>query len=288
MPLPVFTSRRRALVALVLVVPALALAPVAGAALWLHGHGGLASGLTVLARGAALAAGALDGAPATPAAMATVLAPPAPAAGWVWIAGGDEGRREFSFALIEPGRGATTCFSLDESRSAGFRRIQRAASVPTLWFAEDGAEFVVTDAAAVERARAACRPLQEIGGEMGRVGAQQGRIGAALGRHGGRLGALGGRLGALSARLATMEVSRAERARLEDELSDIRAEMERVQERMEAVRTETGDDREALSERMAELSKRHKAALAAARAGLRELLDEVRANGRAQRVESSI
>lgn len=277
---------RLALAALALLVFAGA-TTVAGAALWLHGHGGFAAGVTSVARQAAFLAGALERLPGTlPLAQAAALAPPAPAVGWVWAAGGD-GARDFSFALIEPGSSATVCFDLDVN-SEGFRHARRAATVPTLWFTDDGAEYVVTDAATVARARALCAPLSEIGSEMGKVGGRQGEIGAKLGRAGGRLGALGGRLGGLSARLATTRVSAAERTRMEAELEQVQAEMERAEAEME--RTAAGSEAEQaeLSRRMSELSARHEAALAKTRAGLRQLIDEARASGKATRLGASI
>jgi hypothetical protein len=289
MPFPSLSPRtRRTVAVLALLPPVLALCAIGGAALWVRGHGGLAASLTRLARQAAFVAAGAERLPATLGlAQAATLDAHAPAAGWVWVAGGDPGERAFSFALIEPGKGSTVCLDTD-ARSGGFRRLQRSATTTTLWFADDGVEYVVTDRATVERARTICEPLVTIGEEMGRVGAKQGEIGAKLGRQGGRLGALGGRLGSLSARLATADLARPDRARLEAELDEVRVEMERVGAEMENASAGMDGDRDALSSRMKALSKRHKEALATARAELRKLLDEVRARGRADKLEGSI
>lgn len=287
MSLATLSSRsRRALVALALLVPVTTFATVAAAALFVHANGGLAASLTAVARQAAYVAGAIERIPGTlPQAQAAALeAPtPSPAAGWVWLAGGDEGEREFSFALIEPGKGSTVCFDHDTD-SPAFSRLRENASSPTLWFEDDGVEYVITDRATVEKARTICQPLQTIGAEMGRVGAKQGAIGARMGRYGGRLGQLGGRLGGLGAQLATTASTDAERDRIEREMERVRTEMDRVRVEMKAASVQ-GDDGEELRSQMRDLSRRHRDALREARTGLRKLLDESRANGKAQRLE---
>ncbi len=216
---------RRVLLVVAIASPLLSLASLAGAALWVRGHGGFAAPLAALVRHAAFFAAGTGTLPGTlPPAQAATLAPPAPAAGWVWLAGGEGRDRDFSFALIEPGKGSTLCFD-SERGSAAFRRLSRSATTPTVWFTDDGREYVITDRALVERARTLCEPLSSIGGEMGRVGARMGEHGARIGAVGGRLGALGGRLGGLSAQLATRDLSRGDRARLEAELAEVRAQM---------------------------------------------------------------
>lgn len=282
-PAPLSPRTVRVLAVAALTLPLLSLASLAGAALWVRGHGGLAAQLTALARHAAYFAAGTGALPGTLSpAQAATLAPPAPAAGYVWIAGGDARDRDFSFALVEPGKGSTMCFDSDRG-SAAFRRLSRSATTPTVWFTDDGREYTITDRALVERARGICAPLGRIGGEMGRVGAKMGERGARLGAMGGRLGALGGRLGGLSAQLATSRVSPGERDRLEAELAEVRAEMERVQSEMERVDSAHGDDRDALSTRMRTLGDQHREALREARVELRKLLDEARATGKAQR-----
>jgi len=285
-----FSSRSRlALVALALLVPVSSLAALAGAVAFLRTHGGLARGITAVARQAAYVAGAFERIPGTlPQAQAAALAAPAPspAAGWVWLAGGDEGDRTFSFAYVEPGKGSTVCFDLDGG-SENLERLRDSASEPTLWFKDDGVEYVITDHATVAQARALCAPLQSIGSEMGRVGAKQGRIGAKMGRYGARLGELGGRMGGLGMQLASAGDSQAERERIESDMARVRADMERVREEMRREAGE-GSDREELQAQMRELSRRHREALREARAGLRRLLDEARANGKAQRFSGSI
>ena len=272
---------RRVLLVVAIASPLLSLASLAGAALGVRGHGGFAAPLAALVRHAAFFAAGTGTQPGTlPPAQAATLAPPAPAAGWVWLAGGEGRDRDFSFALIEPGKGSTLCFD-SERGSAAFRRLSRSATTPTVWFTDDGREYVITDRALVERARTLCEPLSSIGGEMGRVGARMGEHGARIGAVGGRLGALGGRLGGLSAQLATRDLSRGDRARLEAELAEVRAQMERVQAEMEHARTDGDDGQEALSARMRELGDRHREALRTARTGLRALLDEARASGKA-------
>ena len=298
MSLPSLSPRARAaLIALAVAAPVCSLASLAGAAWWVNAHGGLAASLAQVARATAAVAGTFASLPdAAEAARFAALDEelsakldglPEPGI-WLGVNGAGGGERDFSFALIEPGKGGGFSFVMDgDTRSGELGRLSRSASVPTVWFSRDGVEYVVTDRATVERARELCGPLQEIGSEMGRVGAKQGAIGAKLGRYGGRLGALGGRLGASSARLATVRLSASERNRIEAEMDEVRAEMERLQAEMEAVHTDKAEDHENLSRRMDELSKRHKEALGRAREGLRKLVDEAIRDGRADRLGRS-
>jgi hypothetical protein len=282
---------RRGLFALALALPLLSLASLAGAAAWVWTHGGLAGSLTSLVRTTALLAGGLEALPGTlTAAQAAALQDQhAAACGFTWVTGdGDSaGEDDFSFAMIEPdGKSSFSLNGDDRSHSRRLDRLMRSADAPTLWFREGDHEYVVTDPATVERARALCEPLQRIGSEMGRVGGEMGRIGGRLGRYGGRLGALGGRLGGVSARLAVARLSSDERDQLEAERDRLQEEMDRVQAEMESL--ENGSIRERqgeLSRRMEELSKQHQEALARARAGLRLLFDEVRARQKSERPE---
>lgn len=268
MSLPSLSPRARgALIALAVAAPVCSLASLAGAAWWVNAHGGLAASLTQVARGTAAAA---------------------TGGTWLSVGGSDRDERDLSFALVEPGDGHGFSFVVDgDSRSGELARLTRSASVPTVWFSRDGVEYVVTDRATVDRARALCAPLQEIGSEMGRVGAKQGAIGAKLGRYGGRLGALGGRLGATSARLATARLSGSERERLEAEMDEVRAEMERIHAEMESFDRGETEGRDDLSRRMEELSKRHQEALGRVREGLRKLVDEAIRDGKADKLGRS-
>lgn len=296
MPFPSFSSRaRRGLFALALVLPVISVAGLAGAAAWVHAHGGLASSLSSLVRGTVYLAGATETLPATlTAAQAVALQDGLAARGVTWVTGdGDTKDDNFSFAYIEPdGRSSVSFNGDDRERSRLLDRLMRSADAPTLWFREGDLEYVVTDRATVERARELCEPLRRIGGEMGRVGGEMGRLGGQLGRHGGRLGALGGRLGGVSARLAVSRMASSERARLEAERERLQAEMERVEAEMKSEEQGSIRERQAeLSRRMDELGEQHAAALAKARAGLRKLFEDVRTKQqgtRLERIERSI
>lgn len=296
MSLPSLSPRARiALIALAVAAPACSLASLAGAAWWVHANGGLAASLTQVVREAAFVAGGLPAAPGTArlASLDEQLAAmdrlPGPGGTWLSVsASADEDGRDLSFALIEPGEeGGFSIVTDGDTRSGEIARLRRSASAPTLWFSRDGVEYVVTDRATVERARALCAPLKDLGSKMGRIGAKQGAIGARLGRYGGRLGAIGGKLGAKSARLATMRLSRTERDRTEAEIDALREEMEQVRGEMEAFERGGTENREDLSREMEALSKRHREALGRTRAGLRELVDEAIRSGKADRLGRS-
>jgi hypothetical protein len=275
---------RRGLLALALVLPLLSLASLAGAFAWVKAHGGLASSLTSLVRSTALLAEGFENLPGTLTSVeaATLEDAHASACGYTWVnedGDDDEDGLGFGFALIEPDGKSSFSFNGDDrGRSDRLDRLTHAAKVPTLWFRDGDLEYVVTDAATVARARAACEPLQRIGREMGKVGGEMGRIGGELGRYGGRLGSIGGRLGGISARLAMTPLSNSERDRLEAERDRLQEEMDRVQAEMESLEQGSVHQRqEELSRRMSELSKQHEQAMAKARPELRKLFEEVRA-----------
>ena len=279
---------RRGLLALALVLPMLSLATLVGTAAWVNAHGGLASSLTTLVRSTALLASGVESMtlPGTLTAVqaATLEDVHATTCGYTWV--NDDGEDDengdalgFGFAMIEPDGKNSFSFSGDDGRrSERLDRLMHSAKVPTLWFGDDGLEYVVTDPATFERARKIVEPMQRIGGEMGKVGGEMGRIGGELGKYGGRLGALGGRMGSISARLAVTQMSSSERDRLEAERDRLQAEMERVQAEMESLEDGAIHQRQdELSRKMDELSKQHRQALNKARPELRKLFDEVRA-----------
>lgn len=282
---------RRGLFALALVLPLLSLASLAGAVAWAKAHGGLASSLTTLVRGTAFLAAGLENLPGTLTAVqaATLEDVHASACGYTWVNedGEDGDALGFGFAMIEPDGKNSFSFSGDHgNRSRRLEALMHSARVPSLWFGDDGLEYVVTDPATVERARKICEPLQRIGREMGKVGGEMGRIGGEMGRYGGRLGSIGGRMGSISARLATTRMSSSERDRLEAERDRLQDEMERVQAEMESLEDGSVHERQAeLSGRLDELSKQHKQALAKARPELRKLFEEVRAKQKGEPVE---
>ena len=70
-------------------------------------------------------------------------------------------------------------------------RALRAGNAPLLYVRQDGAAYVIRDAATLRRAEAIMAPQQELGRRQGELGRQQG----ALGRQQGALGAEQGRLG---------------------------------------------------------------------------------------------
>ncbi len=281
---------RRGLIALAVALPALSVASLAGAAAWVHAHGGLASNLAAVVRHAAFLASGTESLPATLTPVQAATLAEESCTGCVYAASNDsEDGNGFSFALIEPGGRSSVVF--DRDGSATLDRLRDEARVPTLWFSENGVETVSTDRAAVARAREICAPLEQLGREMGRVGGEMGEIGGEMGRYGGRLGELGGRLGGVAARLANARLNddARERARLEAERDRLEAEMQRVRAEMKSrergsVRARQGE----LRDRMRELSARHREEVRKARTELRELLHELRGTGRTTRVGHSI
>lgn len=72
-------------------------------------------------------------------------------------------------------------------------RAYRSGNAPMLYVRQDGAAYVIRDAALLRRAEAIMAPQQELGRRQGALGRQQGELGrrqGALGREHGRLGRL--------------------------------------------------------------------------------------------------
>ena len=272
---------RTALVAFALALPLLWAGILLAATGWVHQHGGLAASITHVARDVARVA-SRTAAAASPA-VATADQGDAiscSTSGYVWS--GDE-PQDFSFALIEPGKGSTVCFDMNSSSDA-IARLSRSTSEPAVWFRRGGDEYVIHDAPTVDRARELCRPLVDLGRQMGEVGARQGRIGAQLGEMGGRLGQLGGRLGALSTRLASEDLRSSERADIRREIDTIQPEMQRLSREMRTREGASHDDMAELGSRMREYSRQHRDTLKQVRGELRQLLDQALREGKAQKL----
>ena len=127
--------------------------------------------------------------PAPPA--APTIAPPAPpppptlrTRGTLSISdtrGGD------AYVLIE-GDDVTMAGDSDDIRTA--QRLQQG-NAPVLWVRKNGKQYVVRDAATVQRMKAAHAPVQALGEQQGKLGEQQGALGERQGELGSRQGELG-------------------------------------------------------------------------------------------------
>lgn len=151
--------------------------------------------------------------------------------------------------------------SIDDIRIA---RSMRAGDAPLLYVRQNGAAYVIRDAAVLQSAQEIMRPQQELGQRQGELGKQQGE----LGRQQGALGAEQGRLGRMMAHAKLSEV---------DELGRQQAELGRRQAAL-------GEQQSALGQRQAELGRQQARAAELAQPKLRALVEDAIRRGVAQRV----
>ena len=144
-------------------------------------------------------------------------------------------------------------------------RSLRAGNAPLLYVRQDGAAYVIRDAATLRRAEAIMAPQQELGRRQGELGRQQGALGAQQGR----LGAEQGRLG------AQMAMSTPARMR---ELGAQQGELGRRQGAL-------GAQQAALGQRQAALGREQKRLAEIAQPQFRALLQDAIRRGLAQRVD---
>jgi len=235
-----------------------------------------------------------------------------------WTSTDDDGE---AWALIEGGGKSNVWMS---GSSGDMRRIDALRARdggPLLWFRHDGREYVVRDAATLERARAILEPQMQLGRQQGELGSKQGELGAQQGELGARQGELGAQQGALGAQQAKLaaqmaalaadqaslharrmaagrdddegfETEEAEIERrmepLEDRMEELSRQQEQLGEKQEALGSQQealGSKQEALGETQEALGRRQEEAARKAQAQLRELAERAVAEGLAEPVE---
>ena len=144
-------------------------------------------------------------------------------------------------------------------------RSLRSGNAPLLYVRQDGAAYVIRDAATLGRATAIMKPQQELGRRQGELGRQQG----ALGRQQGALGAEQGRLGAMMAMSTPRQMH---------ELGRQQGELGRRQGAL-------GAQQAALGQRQAALGREQKRLAELAQPQFRALLEDAIRRGLAQRVD---
>ena len=160
----------------------------------------------------------------------------------------------FAYALITPGEEGNTTLSGDtdsgdwESLGALARREGREI----FWFRLDRREYLVRDAATLERAREITRPMREIGAKQGELGARQGRIGAQQGAIGARQGRVGMKQGLVSSRIARLDVAIERARRRGDPTGELQRQRRSLDDEMDAL----GDEMSELGRQMAPLGER--------------------------------
>jgi hypothetical protein len=140
----------------------------------------------------------------------------------------------------------------DNVNSADIDAVKRRVQGEFFWFRKDGKEYVVQDAATLERVRQAWAPMEKTGAEMEKQGKEMGRHGKLMGDYGNQM--------ALAA--VTMNKTR----------------MEAIGKQME----DAGKPMEALGEKMEVLGKQMDAQQKEADQTTRGIINEALANGAAR------
>ena len=155
------------------------------------------------------------------------------------------------YALV--GSGSRTNINVGNNvQGADVEGIKRNVQGEFFWFRKDGKEYIVQDAALLERVRQAWKPTEKLGAEMEKHGVE-------MERHGKAMGALGNDMA-----LASVSLNR--------------TRMEAIGKQMEAA----GKPMEALGEKMEGLGKQMEAEHAIADRTVRGIITEALASGAAR------
>jgi beta-lactamase regulating signal transducer with metallopeptidase domain len=218
--------------------------------------------------------------PAPPA--APTIAPPAPPPpptlrmrGTLSISdtrGGD------AYVLIE-GDDVTMAGDSDDIRTA--QRLQQG-NAPVLWVRKNGKQYVVRDAATVQRMKAAHAPVQALGEQQGKLGEQQGALGERQGELGSRQGELGVKMSEIAQDQAAAALGGAD---TREAANDRR--MKALQDEQEALARQQevlARQQEPLARQQEALARKQMAATDRLRRDVDRLLDEAIRNGKAQQL----
>jgi len=171
------------------------------------------------------------------------------------------------------------------------RRVQklRHGNEPMLWFREAGKEYLVRDAATIQQAMAAWKPVSELGEQQGELGRQQGELGRRQGQIGMRQGQLGARQGELATREAAIDVradseslTPAERDQVNAERKEIRKQMRALERDIRSAETpmrDLGGQMEVLGRQMEALGNKMEAASRKATAEMHAIVTRAIASG---------
>jgi hypothetical protein len=151
------------------------------------------------------------------------------------------------YALVRGG--ANLHITGDKVDSSDIEAIKRSVQGEFFWFRKDGKEYIVQDAATLERVRQAWAPMEKTGAEMERHGEEMGRHGKAMGDYGNQMA------------MAAVTLNK--------------TKMEAIGKKME----EAGKPMEAIGKRMEALGKRMEAQQKAADRTTRRIIKEAVASG---------
>lgn len=183
-----------------------------------------------------------------------------------------------AYVLIE-GDDVTMAGHSDDIRTA--QRLQQG-NAPVLWVRKNGKQYVVRDAATVQRMKAAHAPVQALGEQQGKLGEQQG----ALGERQGELGSRQGELGVKMSEIAQDQAAAALRGADTREAANDRR-MKALQDEQEALARQQevlARQQEPLARQQEALARKQMAATDRLRRDVDRLLDEAIRSGKAQQL----
>ena len=183
-----------------------------------------------------------------------------------------------AYVLIE-GDDVTMAGHSHDIRTA--QRLQQG-NAPVLWVRKNGKQYVVRDAATVQRMKAAHAPVQALGEQQGKLGEQQG----ALGERQGELGSRQGELGVKMSEIAQDQAAAALRGADTREAANDRR-MKALQDEQEALARQQevlARQQEPLARQQEALARKQMAATDRLRRDVDRLLDEAIRSGKAQQL----
>ena len=183
-----------------------------------------------------------------------------------------------AYVLIE-GDDVTMAGHSDDIRTA--QRLQQG-NAPVLWVRKNGKQYVVRDAATVQRMKDAHAPVHALGEQQGKLGEQQG----ALGERQGELGSRQGELGVKMSEIAQDQAAAALRGADTREAANDRR-MKALQDEQEALARQQevlARQQEPLARQQEALARKQMAATDRLRRDVDRLLDEAIRNGKAQQL----
>ena len=209
-------------------------------------------------------------APAAP----TPPAPP-PMRG-TWSIGG--ARDGDAYVLIQDNE-VTMAGHSDDIRIA---RTLQQGKAPVLWMREDGKQYIVRDAATVQRVKAAHAPVEALGAQQGKLGEQQGALGERQGELGAKQGELGRKMAAIATERASaaLQGSRASDAETDRRLDALAQQQEALARQQEVLSRQ----QEPLARQQEALSRRQVAATEQMQREVKRLLDDAIRSGKAQQL----
>jgi beta-lactamase regulating signal transducer with metallopeptidase domain len=190
----------------------------------------------------------------------------------------DSERGGDAYVLIE-GNDVTMAGRSDDIATA--RKLQQGGA-PVLWVRQGSKQYVVRDAAMLQRFKAAHAPMEALGAQQGKLGEQQG----ALGERQGALGEKQGELGVKMAAIATEQASAAmnggqgRQADLDRKMDALAKQQEALAKQQEAL----AQQQEPLARQQEALARRQEAAAVQMRRDVDRLLDDSIRTGKAQRL----